>query len=209
MHEYLPYFVSEYERILTSALEHLTLTGIAVVLGILVAVPLGIVLSKHPKPAAAVFAVINTIQTIPSLALLGMMIPLFGLGNVPAVIALFLYSLLPILRNTVAGITGVNRALVEAATGLGMTRLQVLVRVELPLAMSAIMAGIRTSTVIIFGWATMAAYIGGDGLGTLIVAGMAMGRVSMILAGALPAVCLALIIDYLLGKVERRFSLPE
>ena len=128
MLEYLQYFIEEHDRILTATLEHLALTGAAVLLGILIAVPLGIFLSKYPKPGSAVFAVVNTIQTIPSLALLGLMIPLFGLGNLPALVALFLYSLLPILRNTVAGITGVDKSLIEAATGLGMTGSQILDR---------------------------------------------------------------------------------
>lgn len=206
--EYIQYFAEHYQRIAMAAGEHLMLTCIAMVAAIALSVPLGIILSRYPKAAKSVFAVVNTIQTIPSLALLGFMIPLFGLGNVPAVIALFLYAILPILRNTVAGIESVSKNLIEVAQGLGMTSRQILWKVELPLALSTIMTGIRTSTVIIIGWATLAAYVGGGGLGRLIMAGMAMGRVTMIIAGAVPAVLLALFVDYVLGCVEQAMSIP-
>lgn len=204
----LAYFIDEHQRILQATLEHLSLTGIAMLMAVLVAVPLGIFLTRRRSLAKSVFAVVNTIQTIPSLALLGFMIPFLGLGNVPATIALFLYAILPILRNTVTGIENVNRSLIEAASGMGMSPLQILFRVELPIAFSTIMGGIRVSTVIIVGWATLAAYVGGGGLGRLIMAGMSMGREQLILAGAIPAVCLALLLDYCLSKVEQALAVP-
>ncbi len=208
MMDYIQYFIEHFQRILTATGEHLMLTCIAMITAIALAVPLGIILSRHPKAAKSVFAVVNTIQTIPSLALLGFMIPLFGLGNVPAVIALFLYAILPILRNTVAGIESVSKSLIEVAQGLGMTSRQILLKVELPLALSTIMTGIRTATVIIIGWATLAAYVGGGGLGRLIMAGMAMGRIKMIVAGAVPAILLALLVDYILGSIEQSMTIP-
>src|SRR5690606_14204600 len=132
------------------------------------------------------------LQTIPSIALLGFMIPLLGIGAKPAIVALFLYALLPIIRNTYSGILGVNPAVKEAATAMGMTRRQVLWKVELPLAFPVILAGIRTATVITVGVATLAAYIGAGGLGEFIFGGIALNNSAMILAGAIPAALLAL-----------------
>lgn len=208
MKEYLVYLSELSPRITAAGIEHLAMTAVAVVAAIAVAVPLGIYLTRRRELAATVFGMINSIQTIPSLALLGFMIPLFGLGFLPAVVALFCYALLPILRNTVTGIEGVDEGIKEAAVGMGMSEIQILCKVELPLAMSAIMAGIRTSTVIIVGWATLAAYIGGGGLGRLIMAGMSMGKEQLILAGAIPAAILALSLDFMLGWLEGRLAVP-
>ena len=206
--EYLVYLNELFPRIKAAGIEHLVMTAVAVVAAIAVAVPLGIYLTRRRELAAAVFGIVNSIQTIPSLALLGFMIPLFGLGFLPAVVALFCYALLPILRNTVTGIESVDKGIKEAALGMGMSEIQILCKVELPLAMSAIMAGIRTSTIIIVGWATLAAYIGGGGLGRLIMAGMSMGREQLILAGAIPAAVIALSLDALLGWLEGRMAIP-
>lgn len=150
----------------------------------------------------------NVIQTIPSLAILGFMIPLLGIGVRPAIAALFLYALLPIIRNTYTSVIGINPALIESATGMGMTQRQILVSVRLPLALPIIMAGIRTSTVICVGIATLCAFIGAGGLGTLIFRGISMVNNKVILAGAIPAALLALILDFLLGRLEALLS-PE
>ncbi|MBI4869525.1 MAG: ABC transporter permease subunit [Candidatus Wallbacteria bacterium] len=181
---------------------HLQITGIAVLLASLVGLPFGILLSRKPQLAPASLMIINVVQTIPSLALLGFMVPLLGIGAVPAIFALFLYALLPIVRNTFTGIRGVDAALLEAARGLGMTDRQVLFMVELPLALPVIMAGVRTSTVINIGTATLAALIGAGGLGEPIFRGIAMVDPNVILSGAVPAALLAVAADLLLARLE-------
>ncbi|EGO65377.1 ABC transporter permease [Acetonema longum] len=207
--DYVLYFVEQHVRIITATWEHILLTVAAVGAAVLCAIPAGILLSRHKQSQKPVFAVVNTIQTVPSLALLGFMIPLLGLGDTPAVVALFLYALLPILRNTVIGMDGVDKGMLEAATGMGMTRWQILWRVELPLAMPTILAGIRIATIVIIGWATLAAYVGGSGLGRLIVAGLATARLKLVVAGAVPAVILALGANYLLSCIERRLRVSR
>ena len=183
--------------------EHLVLVLIPIGFAILVSIPLGILATRYKSIATPVMAVASVLQTIPSLALLAFMIPLgLGIGKKPAMVALFLYSLLPILRNTYTGIMGVDESVKEAATGMGMTYFQRLYMVELPIAFSVIMAGIRTATVIIIGTATLAALIGGGGLGDFIVTGLGMVRDELILMGALPAAIMALLADFLLGKLE-------
>jgi osmoprotectant transport system permease protein len=188
--------------------QHLLLTLSAVVLAILVAVPVGIVLTRRKRWAELVIGATGVIQTIPSLALLAFMIPLpgLGLGARSAVAALFLYALLPIVRNTYAGITEVDRSLIEAARGMGLTDRQMLTRVELPLAVRTIMAGVRTSTVISIGVATLAAFIGGGGLGDPIVTGLQLDDTRLILLGAIPAALLAVLTDVALARVERRLQ---
>jgi len=186
--------------------EHLYLTGIAMGFAILIGVALGILLTRFHWLATPILGTTSVIQTIPSLAILGFMIPLLGIGARPAIAALFLYALLPIIRNTYTSIIGIDPALVEAATGMGMTRRQILVSVRLPLALPIIMAGIRTSTVICVGIATLCAFIGAGGLGTLIFRGISMVNNRVILAGAVPAALLALILDFLLGRLEVMLS---
>jgi osmoprotectant transport system permease protein len=185
-------------------LEHLWLTGTAVLLAILTAVPLGIWLSRRIALAAPVVGAAGVIQTVPSLALLAFMIPLpgLGLGARSAIAALFLYALLPILRNTYTGIREVDSDLIEAARGMGLNGGQILWRVELPLATRTIMAGIRTSTVISIGVATLAAFIGAGGLGDPIVTGLQLNDIQLIMAGAIPAALLAILVDWLLGSLE-------
>jgi osmoprotectant transport system permease protein len=179
------------------------LVVVPVLLGTIVAVPLGIAATRWRPLEVIILSVVSTLQTIPSLAMIAVMIPLgLGIGYRPAVVAIFLYSLLPIVRNTYAGINGVDGFLKEAATGMGMTAFQRLVRVELPLAAPMIMAGIRTATVIAVGTGTLAALVGGGGLGQYIVRGLNLIRDYIILAGALPAAIMALLADWLLGKVE-------
>ena len=182
--------------------EHLYLTGIAMGFAVLAGLSLGILITRFRWLAMPIMGTANVIQTIPSLAILGFMIPLLGIGARPAVAALFLYALLPIIRNTYTSIIGINPALIESATGMGMTRRQILVSVRLPLALPIIMAGIRTSTVICVGIATLCAFIGAGGLGTLIFRGISTVNNKVILAGAIPAALLALILDFLLGRLE-------
>ena len=183
--------------------QHLLLTSVALGLAILLAVPVALVLTKRPAAARPVLAAAGVIQTIPSLALLAFMIPWMGLGAGAAIAALFLYALLRILRNTYTGITTVAPELTEAARGMGLTPRQITRLIELPLAVPTIMAGIRTSAVIGIGVATLAAFVGAGGLGEPIVTGLQLNDNGLILFGAVPAALLALLVDFLLGRVER------
>ena len=191
---------------------HVLLVVISVGLATAIGVPLGIFLTRRPGWQRLVLGTASAVQTIPSLALFGLLIPvpfIGGIGTRTALIALTLYSLLPVLRNTVVGISGVDPAVREAGRGLGMTDAQLLRRVELPLAASVILAGIRLATVIGIGLATIAAAIGAGGLGVFIFRGVAMVDNRTILAGALPAAALALGADALLGALERRLQPPR
>jgi osmoprotectant transport system permease protein len=187
-------------------LEHLFLVVIATGAAVAVGVPVGILLTRKPALSKPVLGAANILQTVPSLALFGFLIPIlgrYGIGQLPAIIALFLYSLLPIIRNTFTGITGVDPAVKEAARGMGMTDWQMLTQVELPLAMSVIIAGIRVATVISVGTATIAAAIGAGGLGTYIFRGLRMNDNALVLAGAAPAAVMALVADFALGWLEK------
>ena len=196
------------DEILNATLEHVVLVLTSVGIATAVAVPLGIALTRRTAWQGPVLAAANVVQTSPSLALFGLLIPipLFGIGTRTALFALTLYALLPILRNTVTGIAGIDPALREAAVGMGMTGMQLLRRVELPLGASVILAGIRVATVIGVGLATIAAPIGAGGLGTLIFSGVASLDNRRILGGAVPAAVMALVADALLGAVERHFA---
>jgi osmoprotectant transport system permease protein len=194
-------------EILSATREHVLLVLISMAIAVAIGVPLGLVIVRHPRLRAVSLAVASILQTIPSLALFGFLIPLPFLGGIgahTAIVALVLYALLPILRNTFVGLTSIDHAILEAAEGMGMTQQQILFRVRLPLASSFIMAGIRTATVITIGIATIAAAIGAGGLGTFIFRGVAMVSDAVILAGAIPAAILALFADFLLGLLERR-----
>lgn len=186
--------------------EHLHLTGLALALACLVALPLGLFLMRSPRIAEPVIRVIGVTQTVPSIALLAFMIPLLGIGLVPAVVALWIYAIFPILRNTFTGMQGADSKAVEAATALGMTPRQVLLEVRLPLAAPIVLAGVRTAAVITVGTATLAAFIGAGGLGEPIVAGLQRVDSQMILSGALPAAALAVVVDLMLGWVEGRLQ---
>ena len=190
--------------------EHLWLTGSAMLLAVAIGLPLGILLTRHPALAKPVLALANIVQTIPSLALFGLLLPVPWLGENAArlaILALTGYALLPILRNTFVGIEGIDPALRDVANALGMTNRQRLFKVELPLAASFILAGIRTATVICVGVATIAAAIGAGGLGELIFRGVASVDNGLVLAGAIPAALLALLADTGLGFLERRVSI--
>lgn len=189
--------------VLRQTLEHIQLTFLATFLAILLAVPLAIYMSDKKHIAGIALSFTGIIQTIPSLALLGFMIPLFGIGFTPAVIALFLYALLPILRNTYTGLQSTDPILIEAARGMGMTRWQILRQVRIPLAMDVIMAGIRTALIINIGTATLAAFIGAGGLGESIITGITLNDHGLILRGAIPAALLALVADQGMALLER------
>lgn len=202
--EFVLYVFSIGDRILDALVQHLLLAGTAVGLGTVVGVPVGIALTRAERLAQPVLGVAGVLRTVPSLALLGFMLPIFGIGNPPAVAALFVYSLLPIIRNTYTGIRSVDPVILEAARGVGMTDRQTLTLVELPMALPVIMSGIRTSAVTIVGWATVAAFIGGGGLGQLIYTGLTMNNNRMLLAGAIPSALLAITVDCVLGYLEGR-----
>ncbi|MFZ5823103.1 MAG: ABC transporter permease [Bacillota bacterium] len=183
--------------------EHIYLSVVSVLLAITFAVPAGILLSRAPRVASPVMTVVGLLQTLPSVALLAFMLPILGIGKTPAMAALFLYALLPILRNTYTGLRGVDPAAKEAGRGMGMTPLQLLLMVEMPLSFRVIMSGIRVSTVLIIGWATLATFIGGGGLGQMIMTGFAMVSSGHILAGGIPVTLMALLADFFLGRLER------
>ncbi|MFG0318298.1 MAG: glycine betaine ABC transporter substrate-binding protein [Planctomycetota bacterium JB042] len=199
---FLRLFWSRRTETLRLALEHLLLSGLAVALAILIAVPLGIALSRRERLAGVVLGAAGVIQTVPSLALLAFMIPLLGIGVPAALAALFLYSLLPIVRNTWTAIREVDDELVEAARGMGLTDRQILRLVELPLATRTIMAGVRTAAVIAIGIATLAAFISAGGLGEPIVTGLQLNDPNLILCGAVPAALLAVAVDLALARAE-------
>ncbi len=205
-------FLSQYgSEIGQLTLEHLWLTGAAMLFAILVAVPTGILLTRAQRWAQPVIAVANIVQTVPSLAMFGFLLPLPWLGERAAriaIVALAAYAILPILRNTYAGIRGIDKSIVEVAHALGLTASERLFKVELPLAASFIFAGLRTSTVTCIGIATIAAAVGAGGLGELIFRGVASVDNRLVLAGAVPAALLALAADAVLGLLERRFRVP-
>ena len=200
------YFVDNRTQVLELTLEHLWLVGWSTLFAMLIGIPLGILIAHRKRLNKPVLAVANVIQTIPSLALFGFLLPLPWLGERAerlAILALMLYALLPIIRNTYAGIVGVDAAVVEAGRGMGLTERQLLLQVELPLAISVILSGVRVAVVISVGLATIAAAIGAGGLGEFIFRGLAMVDNRVILAGAIPAAVLALIADFGVGLLEK------
>jgi osmoprotectant transport system permease protein len=203
------FFAEHRAEIFGATLDHMALVVIAMVIAILIGVPLGMFIVQRPTLRAIALAVASIFQTVPSLALFGFLIPIpfiGGIGKRTAIVALVIYALLPILRNTYVGLTGIDPAVLEAAEAMGMTNAQILFRVRLPLALAVILAGIRTATIITIGVATIAAAIGAGGLGTFIFRGVALVSDSLILAGAIPAALLALLADFLLGLVERKLK---
>lgn len=201
----------DFSEILYRTGEHLILVTIAMTIAMAVSIPLAIALTRYQKLAQPVLLVANILQTIPSLAIFGVLIslPFVGTGKTPAIIALFLYALLPLIRNTYVGIINVDPALKEAGRGMGMTDKQLLFKVEIPLALGVILAGIRVATVICVGVTTIASAIGGGGLGVFIFRGISMVNTNLILAGAVPAALMALSADWLIGWFERQFSQVE
>jgi len=203
----LGFFSQHAGEILQATLEHVWLVGATMLLAIAIGVPLGILVARRPWLSKPILGGANIAETIPSLALLGFLLPAPWLGERAdrvAITALTLYALLPIIRNTAAGITGVDPAVREAARGMGMTPRQILFQVELPLSLSTVLAGIRVATVLTIGVATIAAAVGAGGLGEFIFRGLAMVNNQLILAGAIPAAALALLADFCLSVLERR-----
>src|ERR1700761_6151843 len=190
------------DKLVTQTLQHIGLTFISLFIAVLIGLPLGIFITRKKQFSGPVLGVAGVLQTIPSIALLGFMIPVLGIGAKPAIVALLLYALLPIIRNTYTGITGVDGAVKEAAVAMGMSKWQVLFKVELPLAMPVILAGIRTATVINVGVATLASYIAAGGLGEFIFGGISLNNTNMILAGAIPAALLAILFDFMLSRLQ-------
>jgi osmoprotectant transport system permease protein len=196
-------------EVLQLTLEHLWLVGLSTLFAVVIGIPLGILLTRRPVLEKPVLGAANVMQTIPSLALFGFLLPAPWIGQRAdriAILALTLYALLPLIRNTYVGITGVDRAIVEAGRGMGLTDRQLLFQVELPLAMSVIIAGVRVATVISVGLATIAAAVGAGGLGEYIFRGLAMVNNTVILAGAVPAALLAILADVALGLLEKRLQ---
>jgi osmoprotectant transport system permease protein len=203
----IQFFLRHHREILQATLEHVWLVGLTMIFAIAIGVPLGILITRKPWLSKPILGGANIAETIPSLALFGFLLPVPWLGGRAdrlAIAALTLYALLPIIRNTSAGISGVDRAVREAARGMGMTDRQILFQVELPLSFSTMLAGIRIATVLTIGIATIAAAVGAGGLGEFIFRGLAMVNDQLILAGAIPAALLALAADFVLGVLERR-----
>jgi osmoprotectant transport system permease protein len=204
---WLQFLAQNRAEILELTLEHLWLVGISTVIAAIVGIPLGVMIARWPKFNRPVLAAANIVQTIPSLALFGFLLPVPWLGDRAerlAILALTLYALLPLIRNTYTGIRGVDPAVVEAGRAMGLTERQLLWQVQLPLASSVILSGLRVAVVISVGLATIAAAIGAGGLGELIFRGLAMVNNQLILAGAIPAALLALVADFCLGRLEAR-----
>lgn len=203
-------FLNRYgAEIIERTTQHLILVGIAIIFAILIGVPLGILLTRNPKLSQPILGFANVMQTIPSLALFGFLIPMpliGGIGDRTAIVAITLYSLLPIIQNTYVGITNVDPAVLEAGKAMGMTPRQLLTQVEIPLSLNIILAGIRVASVIAIGLGTIAAAIGAGGLGVLIFRGLATVNNQLLLAGAIPAAILALFVDLGLGKLEKRLK---
>ena len=200
---FLEYMATNRSQILSLLIEHIELTAISVGLAILIGVPLGILICSVRPLEKPVLGVSSVIQAIPSMALLGFAIPFLGIGTLPAVVTVILYSLLPIIKNTYTGISNIAPEITEAATGIGLTKSQILTRVQIPLALPVIMAGVRISAVTAVGLMTIAAFIGAGGLGFLVFSGIRTVNNNQILAGAIPACLLALAVDFLVGLVEK------
>ncbi|KKI65552.1 ABC transporter permease [Staphylococcus cohnii] len=202
-------FVEQYGgQLISKTVEHFYISIIALLIAIVIAVPLGILLSKMKRTSNIVLTIAGVLQTIPTLAVLAVMIPIFGVGKLPAIVALFIYVLLPILNNTVLGVQNIDDNIKEAGTSIGMTRFQLMKDVELPLALPLILGGIRLSSVYVISWATLASYVGAGGLGDFVFNGLNLYDPLMIVSAAVLVTALALIVDFLLSLVER-WAVPK
>ena len=196
-------FLEKKDELFSGIVEHIQISFIALIIALIIAIPLGIYLSYHKKLANIVIAINGVIQTIPSLAILALLIPIVGIGRKPAIIALILYALLPILHNTYTGITGVDSMYMVTSRALGMNKFQQLTKIQLPLAMPVIMTGVRTAAVLIIGTATLASLVGAGGLGKLILLGLDRNNNYLILLGAIPAALLAILFDFIFKQLEK------
>nr|WP_269669446.1 MULTISPECIES: ABC transporter permease [Mammaliicoccus] len=183
-------------------MEHFYISLLALLLAMIVAIPLGILLTRTKKLAKVVLSIASVLQTVPSLAVLALMIPFIGVGKLPAILALFIYILLPILNNTYIGINNVDKNVKAAGLSMGMTKFQEMFMIELPLAISVIMSGVRLSSVYAISWATLASFIGAGGLGDFIFNGLNLYQPDLIIGGAISVTLIALIMDFVLSKVE-------
>ncbi|MDQ0197793.1 ABC transporter permease/substrate-binding protein [Neobacillus ginsengisoli] len=206
MNNFWNYLATNYQQIFNLLGQHLLLSIVSVLIAVVIGIPLGILISREPKLSKPIIGTTNVIQAIPSLALLGFLIPFIGIGSTPAIVMVVLYSLLPIVKNTYTGLTNIDADILEAAKGIGLTKSQTMRKVQLPLAFPMIMAGIRISAVTAVGLMTIAAFVGAGGLGYLVFSGVQTVDNNMILAGAIPACILALVIDFVVGKLESSFS---
>lgn len=201
--DFINYIIENKDQIISLCIEHIELTSLALIIAIIIGVPIGILISYKKKLNKPVLGITSVTQAIPSMALLGFMIPFLGIGTAPAIVVVVLYSLLPIIKNTYTGISNISPATIEAATGIGLTKGQILTKIQIPQALPIIMAGVRISSVSAVGLMTMAAFIGGGGLGYLIFSGIRTVNNYQILAGAIPACILALLVDYFFGAIEK------
>lgn len=202
INSFINFVIERKSQILDLFMQHIELTIFAILVAVLIGIPLAILIVRYRKLSVPIIGFTNVVQSIPSLALLGFLIPVLGIGSKPAIVMVVMYSLLPIVKNTFTGLTNIEPSLIEAADGMGLTNTQVLLKVRFPLAMPIIMSGIRISSVTAVGLMTIAAFIGAGGLGYLVFSGVQTVNNNMILAGAIPACFLAIFLDFILGKVE-------
>jgi len=202
INSFIKFVIERKAEILNLLMQHIQLTIFSIMIAVAIAIPLGILIVRYRKLAGPVIGFTNIVQSIPSLALLGFLIPILGIGSKPAIIMVVMYSLLPIVKSTYTGLTNIDPSLIEAAKGMGLTETQVLLKVRFPLAMPIIMSGVRISSVTAVGLMTIAAFIGAGGLGYLVFSGVSTVNNNMILAGAIPACILAILLDVIIGKVE-------
>ncbi|MRH43506.1 ABC transporter permease subunit [Aquibacillus halophilus] len=206
MQVFLETIISRQDLIVERTIEHLYLSFVAILVAVAISLPLGIYISRKRKVAEFYIGVTAVLQTIPSLALFGFLVPVLGIGATTALVALIIYALLPILRNTYTGITGVDEGIIEAGEGMGMTKRQILWKIQLPLSLPFMMAGVRTATVLTVGVATLATFVGAGGLGDVIWRGLQSWNNSLVLAGAIPVALMALVFDFILKTVEKKVT---
>ena len=205
--DYITFWQEKYEIILEYALQHIVMSFVAIVVAVVFSVPLATYMTKmrSNKIKNIIFNIANVFQTIPTIAMFALMVPFLGIGFKPAVVALFLYALLPLLRNTYTGMKSIDPTILEAAKGMGFSSLQRIVKVEVPLALPYIMSGVRMTTVYIISWTTLAAVVGAGGLGALVISGIGFNDKHMIFTGTILAILMALFIDLIFARVEKYF----
>lgn len=206
---FFTYLSNNWIGLLEMLYQHILLVVLGILLALVVGIPLGILCTKSKRMEASIIAIANLIQVIPSLALLAVLMIIFGLGFKTVVIGLFLYSLLPIIRNTAVGLNEVSKESIEAGNGMGMTRFQLLYKVKFPLSFPFVLAGLRIAVVIAIGVATLAPFIGGEGLGREIISGINLRNTDKIYGGAIIAALLAVVVDYLLGRIQKHYEVSE
>lgn len=200
------FFERHGSELVSKLLEHLSISLSALAIGAVIAIPIGILVSRNKRVSQVVIGLTSILQTIPSLALLAMMVPILGVGRTPAIFALVIYSLLPILRNTVLGMERVDENVLDAAKGMGMNTFQLIMRVQLPLAVPVLIAGVRLSGTYVLAWATIASYIGAGGMGDFIFAGLNNYNIPLIVVGTVSITLLTLVVDFLFEMLEKRVT---